>query len=215
MPEPRYNCAGGDTTIAAESNELLGAGAQEKPDAALVARTQHGDIDAFAELVARHQSAVYGVVSRIIDDRDDVDDVVQEVFVKAFRSIRGFKQDAAFGTWIYRIAVNTAVKHIRKAHSRRAVSIDDPEERFCETLAGGEPDGPLDAAERSERGEAVRRAVQLLPEHQRVVVVLHYFENLSCSEIAQIIGCSVGTVWSRLHYACKKLKGELAWLNSD
>ncbi|MDH7601385.1 MAG: sigma-70 family RNA polymerase sigma factor [Armatimonadota bacterium] len=209
-----YNWAGGDT-ITAAGKDLLGAKLQEKPDATLVARTKEGDVEAFAELVARHQASVYSVVSRMISSRDDTEDIVQEIFVRAFKSIGCFKQDSSFGTWIYRIAVNTAIKHMRGSKIRSAASIDDPDSGLSDTLTDGESDRPGDAAEKAERSEAVRRAVQMLPEHHRAVVVLHYFENLSCAEIAEIMDCSVGTVWSRLHYACKKLKGELSWLNSE
>jgi len=180
-----------------------------------VARIKDGDAGAFGELVQRHQRAVYGIVSRMISDRDDVDDIVQDIFVQAFKSIPGFKGDAAFGTWVYRIAVNTTIKHMRKAKIRRAASIDDPETPLADSLVSANGDGPEDAAEKMERDRAVRRAVESLPEKHRAVVALHYFQNFSCDEIAKITGCSVGTVWSRLHYACKKLKGQLAWLSTE
>ncbi|MGB9618867.1 MAG: RNA polymerase sigma factor [Armatimonadota bacterium] len=209
-----YNCAGGET-ITAAGDKLLDSIVPEEPDDTFVARIKDGDGSAFGELVQRHQRAVYGVVSRMISDRDDVDDIVQDVFVQAFKSLPGFKQEASFGTWIYRIAVNTTIKHIRKTRSRRGTSIDDPAARLADTLASNGPNGPDDAAEKAERREAVRRAVEALPEHHRAVVVLHYFQNLGYDEIAKITSCSVGTVWSRLHYACRKLKGQLAWLGGE
>ena len=188
---------------------------REEPDATLVARIKDGDVGAFGELVGRHQRAVYGIVSRMIPDRDDVDDVVQDVFVQAFRSMPSFKGEAAFGTWVYRIAVNTTIKHMRKSKIRRAVSIDDPDTGLDDLLVSSNGDCPQDATERLERSQAVRRAVETLPEKHKAVVVLHYFENFGCDEIAKITGCSVGTVWSRLHYACRKLKGQLAWLGTE
>jgi len=206
-----YNCAGGET-IAATGNNLLDSVTQEEPDATFVARIKDGDAGAFGELVQRHQRAVYGIVSRMVSDRDDVDDIVQDVFVQAFKSMDAFKEQSAFGTWIYRIAVNTTIKHLRKAKIRRAPSIDDPAAGLGDSLVSNGSEGPDEQAEKAERREAVRRAIETLPEHHRSVVVLHYFQNLSCDEIAKITGCSVGTVWSRLHYACRKLKGQLAWL---
>ena len=180
-----------------------------------MARIKDGDAGAFGELVERHQRAVYGIVSRMISDCDDVDDIVQDIFVQAFKSLAGFKGEAAFGTWVYRIAVNTTIKHMRKARIRRGASIDDPATGLSDSLMSNGSDDPDEAAEKAERKEAVRRAVETLPEHHQAVVVLHYFQNFSCDEIAKITGCSVGTVWSRLHYACRKLKGQLAWLGAE
>lgn len=166
-------------------------------------------------LVKKHERAVCGVVSRMANSADDIDDIVQDVFVQAYRSLGSFRGGAAFSTWLYRIAVNTAIRHIRKAKIRQAASIDDPESGIADRLAAPEGEGPEDAAVRKLRGEAVRRAIQTLPEKHRAVVVLHYYENLGCEEIARIVGCSVGTVWSRLHYACRKLHSQLEWLGSE
>jgi len=201
--------AGGDT-IAAAGRGILSESAQEVTDAELLARTRNGDVGAFGELVQRHQRAVYAVVSGMVSSRDDVDDIVQDAFVSAYKSVGAFKGEAAFSTWIYRIAVNTTIKHIRKAKVREASSIDDPVTGLADSLVSSNGDGPEQAAEKRERDEAVRSAVQELPEKHRAVVVLYYFQNLGCDEIAKVLECSVGTVWSRLHYACKKLRGRLA-----
>lgn len=186
----------------------------EDSDAALAARAANSDIRAFGELVSRHQRSVYAVVSRMVDDRDDVDDIVQEVFVLAYRAIRSFRGHSAFSTWIYRIAVNTTIKHMKKIKLRRAASINDPESGIGDTLRSPDDIGPEEAAQRSERNRALRAAISTLPEKHRAVVVLHYFNDCSCEEIARIMQCSVGTVWSRLHYACKKLKAQLGALQT-
>ncbi len=178
----------------------------DETDAALVAKAQSGDVGAFGELVSRYSRSVYGVVSRMIDDRDDIDDVAQEVFVLAYRYIGQFRREAKFSTWIYRIAVNTTIKQMKKIKIRRATSIDDPETGLAEVLTSSEMEHPERIAERKARSEALRRAILDLPEKHQAVVVLHYFENLGCDEIARVLECSVGTVWSRLHYACKKLQ---------
>jgi RNA polymerase sigma-70 factor (ECF subfamily) len=145
---------------------------------------------------------------------EDVDDLVQDTFVLAYSSLGRFRGESSFSTWLYTIAVNTTIKHLRKARARQTVSIDDPDARLdTSAMVGAEP-GPGVCAENGERREAVRRAVESLPERHRMVVVLHYFEDYSCEEIARIMRCSVGTVWSRLHYACRKLRGQLGWLES-
>jgi RNA polymerase sigma-70 factor (ECF subfamily) len=191
------------------SAETMGG---EDSDVTLVARARNGDVGAYGDLVVRYQTSVYGVVSRMVTNRDDVDDIVQEVFVTAYKSIGSFRGEAAFSTWIYRIAVNSTIKQMKKIKVRQAVSIDDPNAGLYDVLESPGGDGPERAAERRERDEALRNAVKALPDKHRVVVALHYFENLSCEEIAKLVGCSVGTVWSRLHYACKKLQGQLDWL---
>lgn len=182
----------------------------EEADADLVAKAQIGDVGAFGELVRRYSRTVYGVVSRMADNADDIDDIAQEVFVQAYRSIGSFRGDAEFSTWLYRIAINTTIKLMKKIRSRQATSIDDPAGGLAETLVSLETEQPDRVVERKARNEALRKAVHELPEKHRTVVVLHYFENLGCEEIAKVLDCSVGTVWSRLHYACKKLQGILS-----
>lgn len=186
----------------------------EATDTQLVLRARDGEVSAFGELLQRHQRAVYGVVSRMVDDRDDVDDIVQEVFVLAYRSIDRFRGDSAFSTWIYRIAVNTTIKQMKKIKIRRSASIDDPDTGLNDTLTASDCD-PEDEAQRRARSRALREAIETLPDKHREAVVLHYFQNCSCDEIAKAMGCSVGTVWSRLHYACKKLQGHLEWLAAE
>jgi RNA polymerase sigma-70 factor, ECF subfamily len=179
-------------------------------DSELVLRAVNGDLTAYSELVSRHERAVYGIVSRMVSSRDDVDDVVQDVFVLAYRSLGRFRGNAAFSTWLHSIAVNTTIKHIRKMKIRQTTGIDED----CLLVEGAPSERPADAVEESERKQSIRQAVEKLPEKHRVVVMLRYFEDYSCEEIAKITNCSVGTVWSRLHYACKQLRGKLDWLET-
>ena len=183
-------------------------------DRALVARAAVGDTAAFKVLVDRYQRPMAALVSRMTHSPEDVDDILQELFVRAWKGLPRFRGDAQFSTWLYRIAVNTAIKYRSRQKSERehrAISTDD--------LEGGADlwaiptDAPADAggdpwvdAERKDRDERIRRAVGKLSEKHRAVVALHYFEGFSCEEIGRMLDCSVGTVWSRLHYACKKLK---------
>ena len=192
-------------------------------DAALVRRAADGDVRAFGILVERYQRPMSALVSRMTENADDVDDIVQEVFVRAWKGLPRFRGDAQFSTWLYRIAVNTTIKHRsrRKNESSMSLSTEDLAgglERLNAAEATGTTNAaaasadaadPFITAARKEREEAIRRAVLSLPEKQRVVVVLHYFEGYSCEEISKIVDCSLGTVWSRLHYACKRLKGLL------
>jgi len=159
------------------------------------------------------------VVGRMMSNPDDVDDVVQELFIRAWKGLPRFRGDAQFSTWLYRIAVNTAIKRraVVKRKAGETISVDalagGLDSVSSEMTASDEDNNrggdPHVAAERKEQEAVVRQAVLALPEKQRVVVVLHYFEGRTCEEISEIVGCSVGTVWSRLHYACKRLKGTL------
>lgn len=206
MTDPLQN-AGLSDEVAAE-----GSVSGHDSDLSLVLRTQAGDVSAFGELIERHQRTVYGIVSRMVSSRDDADDLVQDVFVSAYRAIGSFRRDAKFSTWLHTISVNTTLKRLRKMKRQSTVSIDDPLTGLAATMRSEKDPSPTDSLHERERDEAVRRAIDSLPDKQRVVVVMHYFEQYSCEEIAAIQKCSVGTVWSRLHYACNKLRGELDWL---
>lgn len=191
---------------------------EEDRDAALVRRCRNGDLESYGLLVQRHQTRVTALVSRILGTTaspDDVDDAVQDVFVQAWRALPRFRNEARFSTWLYRIATNMAIKQWHK-NKRRAliVSEDDLPEGARQALASSAP-APEAEAERRARDLALRRAIETLPEKQRTVVLLRYFEDCSCEEIGQMLGCSSGTVWSRLHYGCRALRGKLEWLGQN
>lgn len=189
------------------SSPALEAGAHE-----LVHRARAGDLRAFEDLVRETQGAITAVVARIIDGQDDVDDVVQDVYVQAFQHLGSFRGESQFSTWLHRIAVNTSLKRLKQIRRKGSLSLDDPENGLADHLHGEPGLDPRAIVMKQERDDAVRRAVSTLPEKHRVVVVLRYFNDYSCEEIANLLGCSVGTVWSRLHYACKQLKNTLGWV---
>lgn len=189
-----------------------GSGTEIDGDLALVLRVQAGDVSAFGELIDRHQRAVYGVVSRMVGDRNEADDLVQDIFVSAYRAIGSFRREAKFSTWLHTIAVNTTLKRLRKMKRQNVISIDDPAFGLASAIRAEDDPSPDESLQQRMRSDIVRRAIDTLPDKQRIVVVMHYFEQRSCEEIAAILKCSVGTVWSRLHYACKRLRGELSCL---
>jgi RNA polymerase sigma-70 factor, ECF subfamily len=190
-------------------------------DATLVRKAAAGEREAFRLLFERYQRPMAALVGRMISSPDDVDDILQEVFLRAWKGLPNFRGDAQFSTWLYRIAVNTAIKYRSRRRNDTAplvsLSVDEerggangleslPADADADPLRGGDP---CRAAQRREQDALIRRAVQALPEKQRSVVLLHYFEGRSCEEISGMVGCSLGTVWSRLHYACKRLRGVL------
>ena len=188
---------------------------EQTPDvalSALVRQAQCGDLGAFEQLVRESQSAITSVVARIIDGQDDIDDVVQDVYVQAFEHLRSFRRESRFSTWLHRIAVNTSLKRLNQIQRKRGVSLDDPDNGLAERLESSPSDDPGSIVLQKERDEAVRQAVSALSEKHRVVVILRYFEDYSCQDIAEILGCSIGTVWSRLHYGCRQLRGMLEWV---
>ncbi len=187
------------------------------PDEELVRRFQAGDRAAFAELVRRYQDRVYTLSRRWLGDAAVAEEVAQDVFVAIYRSLAGFRGDARLSTWIYRITVN----HCKNRHAwrtRRAAgrhdSLDAPRD-------GGEgparelpsPDAGTDRGiHRSEAAEIVQRALDLLEEEQRVIIVLRDIQDLSYDEIAEVLDLPRGTVKSRLHRARARLARALAEL---
>jgi RNA polymerase sigma-70 factor (ECF subfamily) len=181
-------------------------------DQVLVSRVQNGEVAAFDILVRKYRERLYGIIYNLTSNREDAADLTQEAFIKAFSSINRFQGKSAFFTWLYRIGVNTALSHLKRNRFRRFFSLESIQEegsnaQILETLA---------ARHKSEKGallselqEKLNEAMQKLSPKHRTVVVLFEIEGLSHQEIAEIVGCSVGTVRSRLHYAKQQLQADL------
>jgi len=172
-------------------------------DQQLVARVQKGDTRAFDLLVLKYQHRIFGLVSRYIRDADEVQDVAQEAFIKAYRALPNFRGESAFYTWLYRIAINTA-KNYLVARSRRPpgtdVELDDAE--YLEN--GGslrDIESPENLLFGAELKSVVDRAIGALPEDLRTAITLREFDGLSYEDIADIMDCPVGTVRSRIFRA--------------
>jgi RNA polymerase sigma-70 factor (ECF subfamily) len=177
-------------------------------DRRLIADVIAGNSAAFGELVARYQDRLFNVAYRVLDNTEDAADVVQEVFVNAYQSLRAFKGDSELFTWLYRIAFNTAISFKRRR--RRVMRIDgtsddgglDPEDRSLDTA----PEAQL---ERTEDERVLAEAMaKLSPEH-RTVLVLKDIDGLKYEDIAEVMGVPIGTVRSRLHRARLELKSLL------
>lgn len=178
-----------------------------------VRAAQAGDRDAFDRLVERHKDIVYAVAYRFAHDPDLALDLAQDVFIRAYRGIKSFGARSSFTTWLYRVAMNTCIDFTR----RRSRSVDShlvPEEvaeyADSEPIGVSRAVGPDDAVLSGELGEQIQRAIDALPEYHKSVFVLYEIEGLSYKEIADVVGCSIGTVMSRLHYARKKLRNMLS-----
>ena len=177
-------------------------------DQAIVEQVIGGDVDSFAVLVDRYQDRIYGTVLNYVSNPDDAVDITQESFVKAYSNLRSFNASSAFYTWIYRIAVNTAIDFLRRQRSRVADSLDD--HKFVEV--GFEPASKDPSADpekvlaRTEQRRALRKAIGSLSDKLRSVVVLHDVEGLSQEEVADILRVPVGTVKSRVSRARAELR---------
>ena len=170
----------------------------------LIARAQRGDPSAFEEIVRLYQRRVYGVALRIVRAHDVADDVTQEAFLRAWRSLDRFDLERPFGPWVCRIAANLAVNHVRSPRAREEGLPDG----HAETRTNAP--GPLGALLDAEGATVLERAMGQLPQEQRAVLVLRVVEELSYAEIAETLGISPGTVMSRLFRARERLAQSLS-----
>lgn len=168
-------------------------------DAAAVIEAAAGSADAFDVLVRRHQRAVYRVCHRFVRDHAEASDAMQEVFLRAWRALPRFKGDAAFGTWIHRVAVNTCLSRV----SARRVATQPLD--AAAAVADPRP-GPASELAARDRAARVRRAVDRLPDRQRATVILRVFHDLPHAEIAAALGSSVGSVKANFFHALRNLK---------
>jgi RNA polymerase sigma-70 factor (ECF subfamily) len=172
-------------------------------DQQLVARVKQGDSRAFDMLVLKYQHKIFGLISRYVKDADEVQDVAQEAFIKAYRALPKFRGDSAFYTWLYRIAINTAKNHL-VSRSRRPPGSDVEVEDAEYFESGGalhEIETPENALFGVELKRVVERAISDLPDDLRTAVTLREFDGLSYEDIADIMDCPVGTVRSRIFRA--------------
>jgi len=187
-------------------------------DEMLMVRYQRGDREAFAELVTRYETPIYNFVLRQVRHGNAAEDVTQDVFLRVVQNAADFKHEARFSTWLYTIARNLCVDHLRKQTHRRHPSLDQPvsnDSSSSRTLLDGVADGhPSASVERSAAaGEVAGRivdAVQALPEEQREVFLMREMANLPFKEIAQITGVGENTVKSRMRYALDRLQEALS-----
>lgn len=181
-------------------------------DWTLVQRVQSGEVSAFDQLVLKYRERIFGVIYNMTSNREDTSDLTQDTFIKAFQSINRFQGQSSFFTWIYRIAVNSTLTHLRKSKLRSFFSFEkiNEEDKTTELLAQLTDKKGVDREVYvKELQEKLNEALQKLSTKHRTVVTLFEIDGLSHEEIAEIVGCSVGTVRSRLHYAKQLLQADL------
>jgi RNA polymerase sigma-70 factor, ECF subfamily len=180
----------------------------ELSDWELVQKCQKGEMDAFQELVSRYHQKVYVVLVGLLRNREDALEVAQEAFFRAYRKIKSFQGGSSFYTWLYRIAVNMAIDSQRR-QKRNPLDFRETMDGLFEEQNEVARDPFSDVHDRELREKLVSAINDLTPEH-RAVIILRAVEGLSYKDIGEILGCSEGTVMSRLHYARKRLQEKLS-----
>lgn len=183
-----------------------------KSDQQLIDECLAGQTHVFGDLVLRHQDRLFTMLTNVLGSAEDARDVAQEAFVSAFQKLQTFQGKSAFYSWLFRIAMNAAVSRQRKRH-HVAASIDAIQNRTGVEPTDGHPEAhPEYSMETAERQAAVQAALAELPEEFRKVLVLKEMDELKYEEIAEIVGCPIGTVRSRIHRARSEMRNRLAHL---
>ena len=169
----------------------------------MISRCQQGDQEALKEIFNKYHKKVYRIAYGVVRHREEALDIVQEVFIKLFRSIKNFKGKSHFYTYLYRMVMNTAIDHARKTGKQFISSLD--EEGSFEPSDELEK-GPERILLQKELEERVKGAMEKLPAEQRAALIFRDVEGLSYQEMAEAMGCSIGTVMSRLHYGRKRIQ---------
>ncbi len=198
--QPAADCRNPKLSAPAENEDIL------KVNAFLA-----GDETGFEFLFEKYRQKVYGIAYRFVRNREDALEVAQEVFLRVYQGLDKFKTDSKFFTWLYRITVNRSIDFTRSRKSRPLQGMDEPAmEALGKPTARKAPaQSPVEYAGEKELEDKIREAVATLSEKHQLVFILHTSEDLSYKEIAEVAGCNVGTVMSRLFYARKKLQEAL------
>jgi len=195
---------------------LAPATAPEAPlaDVHLVRAALGGSAPAFRTLVERYQDRIYRLAFRLTRDAQQAEDVAQETFLKAFRRLQSFRFSSSFFTWLYRIALNNASDALSRRRREPALVLDDPD-RTHVPRAPEEASDPGREAMRAELGEVTRRVLVALPAKYREILVLREYEDLTYEEMAEVLGCALGTVESRLFRARARFRAKLEEMFPD
>lgn len=176
-------------------------------ESAIIAKVLDGDADAFEPLVVAHQSFVYNIALKMLSNPDDAFDISQEAFIKAYRSLKDFKGESSFSSWLYRITANMCLDFMRRNKKRKSASIVylDDEDELKELELPDTRFDPVTELERKELRGAINDALNLLPEDQRSILLLRELNGMSYAEISEALKLEQGTVKSRLSRARARL----------
>ncbi len=194
------------------NDDLNNKSKEEISDEELVLQSQKGSLSAFDQLTRRYYQKIYGLVYNMTGSREDAEDVVQDVFIKAHKKLGSFRGNSQFYTWVYRIALNTTINFRKKRTRKAAIHLDDlnpdvtKDPSYMRLFTN---ETPLRKVKLTELQKKLNEAIQTLSDKHKQAVILHDIQGMPHEDIAKIMKCSVGTVRSRLFYARKKLQEEL------
>lgn len=172
----------------------------DRPDSELISAFKNGDITGYNEIVRRYQQQVYWVIRKMVNSHDDADDITQEVFIKIYSALKDFREESNLFTWLYRIAVNYSINHIRKAKARNTVSFEIVTEQVESKDKRSD-----EAVDEKTKRKLLKEAIETLPAQQRAVFNLRYNENFGYEDISKIMKKSIGGVKANYFHAVKKL----------
>ena len=178
----------------------------------LIAKAKQGDMQAFEELILKHEKIVYNVALRMMNHSEDAKDISQEVFLKAYRNIKNFDERSMFSTWLYRITTNTCIDEMRKRKGKQNYSLEEElenEDGSMQRQIADEGDTPEESLMRGEEKGEILQALDTLSEEHRAAIILRDVKGLSYEEISEIIELPMGTVKSRISRARNQLKNEI------
>lgn len=173
-------------------------------DKELILAFKNGDEQAFNEIVNKYRQRVYHTVYRIVRNEDEAFDISQDVFIRAYKALPDFREDSSLFTWLYRIATNLSINHIKRNKFRKFTGLDK-----VSFFLSSNNDNPHKKVENDELREKIEEAIVELPDKQRIVFVLRYYENMKHKEIAKITNRSEGSVKANYYHALKKMKEKL------
>ncbi|HRJ86463.1 MAG: RNA polymerase sigma factor [Ignavibacteria bacterium] len=179
---------------------MTGNIANKNNDPELIQRFKNGDVTGFNEIVRKYQQQVYWVIRKIVQDHDEADDITQEVFIKVHSALKDFREESNLFTWLYRIATNYSINHLRKARVRNTVSV----ELVVEPIESKDK-GADEAIDDESRRRYLEEAIETLPAQQRAVFNMRYYDRLPYDEIAEILGRSTGGIKANYFHAVKKI----------
>ncbi|MDQ1284402.1 MAG: polymerase sigma factor [Patescibacteria group bacterium] len=207
--------------MALEKRKIEPAGAYELDetekisDNDLARVVREGDSERYGEIIERYQGKLFAYLYRLIGNREEAQDLLQDVFIKVYRNLRGYDADRKFSSWIYRIAHNEAVNHIKRKSLKRFVSWESVVSTKDKLESSSNEEGAQDAWVRKEISQEVNAAIDKLPAKYKQVLLLRYYSDNSYEEISEILGRPVNTVGTLINRAKRKLAEELESLKKD
>jgi RNA polymerase sigma-70 factor, ECF subfamily len=188
---------------------LTGGFTMSENEKYLLHQSKNGDMAAFEQLIEGYQKKVFNIALRMLGNPDDASEVAQEVFIRVYKSVKNFKEESSFSTWIYRITTNTCLDELRKRKNKEHISLDEDihhEDGDMKRQVEDSRPTPDIIAEKNELRKIVKLAINSLSEDHRIVIILRDIQDLSYEEIAKIVKCPEGTVKSRINRARSELK---------